>query len=530
MADEHPHTGSTLHWGWGQVIRHLKNAHGVSIPMSWTVGQAHDAHLKAHVQGNLAQLDRECQAYYGVGDGTAAICRRPDGHPEISEDGIGHSPQPIPIQTKKEQPVPDTDDLETLARHLWMEAEDKRVPSGWDDLGQETRDYWRQQAQIKADKERQREIGYAAAGAERTERDKDQRILTDRLISAMAGLDFESQWAHDGGIGPSARGLLREQHGRGAERLLKWLLRGGALHLEPVVSLASDLERAQEGLAEAREERDRALEAVMAAQTKAAELRQELNHAGGEREALRESMNSARVERDLLRLDKARLKAELEQMVTGNQRNVGSIDALEAALEEARQDLGASREKQRLLVVERDQMAEEITAKTQALAGLQEQVYRLRKERDEAAEDRLHAVASANRLSSEVAGLRDQLHLLQGRWERVVPRLEQRLMARTQALEEGRARLHEWEAEIQKASQAAPGADWLDFDGQQILDRIDQILGKATPTAEPEPLLGVVTPLSPFDSQGRDPHEDTEAEQVQDNLAWARRFINGWNA
>lgn len=37
----------------------------------------------------------ECGAWYGTGDGQgAAICRRHEGHPPISEDGVGHSPYP----------------------------------------------------------------------------------------------------------------------------------------------------------------------------------------------------------------------------------------------------------------------------------------------------------------------------------------------------------------------------------------------------------------------------------------------------
>lgn len=36
-----------------------------------------------------------CDAYYGVGDGTGAVCKRPEGHPDVSKDGIGHSPEPV---------------------------------------------------------------------------------------------------------------------------------------------------------------------------------------------------------------------------------------------------------------------------------------------------------------------------------------------------------------------------------------------------------------------------------------------------
>lgn len=39
-----------------------------------------------------------CDAYYGTGfphPNGAAVCRRPKGHPPVSEDGVGHSPWPI---------------------------------------------------------------------------------------------------------------------------------------------------------------------------------------------------------------------------------------------------------------------------------------------------------------------------------------------------------------------------------------------------------------------------------------------------
>lgn len=43
--------------------------------------------------------DSKCLAYFGTGHG-AAICRRPEGHKSITEDGIGHSVTPFPIAAR----------------------------------------------------------------------------------------------------------------------------------------------------------------------------------------------------------------------------------------------------------------------------------------------------------------------------------------------------------------------------------------------------------------------------------------------
>lgn len=47
----------------------------------------------------------ECGAYYGTGrphPHATATCRRPEGHPPISEDGIGHNPDPVPVTARVE--------------------------------------------------------------------------------------------------------------------------------------------------------------------------------------------------------------------------------------------------------------------------------------------------------------------------------------------------------------------------------------------------------------------------------------------
>lgn len=131
----HIHTESTLHWPWGLITSHLYADHGIDAPAVWTVGKAHEVHLKTHLLAPEAKEPQkridipvsahtECLAYYGVGDGTTAICRRPVNHPEVSEDGIGHSPQPIPVQDKAEEAAVSTaDDLRVQLRLLTEERD-----------------------------------------------------------------------------------------------------------------------------------------------------------------------------------------------------------------------------------------------------------------------------------------------------------------------------------------------------------------------------------------------------------------------
>jgi hypothetical protein len=102
----HTHDDSPLAWGSYRMREHLSRDHNLAIPMSWDRGRLHQAHLMAHAAAPEPEPEPDrCGDYYGVGDGTATICQRPAGHPEVSEDGIGHSPQPIPIQ-EKPMPMP----------------------------------------------------------------------------------------------------------------------------------------------------------------------------------------------------------------------------------------------------------------------------------------------------------------------------------------------------------------------------------------------------------------------------------------
>jgi hypothetical protein len=297
-------------WNAGRMLRHLREVHGLTPPMSWDIGRLHQAHLADHqqtaeglhqaVRDHLSQLDTECGAYYGVGDGTSAICRRPAGHPEVGEDGIGHSPQPIPVRPPEEAPMPESstdDDLEAHAKALY-ESEFPSAKEGlgsWNGIGQETRDFYR--AKAKAEQTVSTTPAHGETGIQRATSEKANGILRDRIVAAMAGLDFDQQWAHDRGIGPAGRGAVRKAYGQSAMQLLTWLERGGALHLPTVASLVTDLDREQARVKDMERANDSLREQLRALSRDGIQLRLE--------EVTRE--------RDLLRGDKARLKTDLEE-------------------------------------------------------------------------------------------------------------------------------------------------------------------------------------------------------------------------
>jgi hypothetical protein len=90
-------------WDAVRMSRHLKDAHGFITPMSWDLGRMHLHHLTDH-QG------------------------------------------PGPINARPEQT--EADQLEEQAKALCFQAHPEN--RDWDDLQQETRDYWRTQVKLRA--------------------------------------------------------------------------------------------------------------------------------------------------------------------------------------------------------------------------------------------------------------------------------------------------------------------------------------------------------------------------------------------
>ena len=196
----HTHTESTIGWGFGQIGSHLSVEHDMTIPMAWTVGQMHEAHLKAHQ-----------------------------------------------TEVPQEEPVPamPADRIEKEAEAAFLTA----FPGGdWNDLGQESRDRWRDEVRERYDEKVPLLPAEDAEDAEQWERDRS--ILVDRMICAMAGFDFDRQWAADGGIGPDGRGAMRKAYRAQADMLLTWLERGGVTFLPSWTAMAEELAEARRDRAE----------------------------------------------------------------------------------------------------------------------------------------------------------------------------------------------------------------------------------------------------------------------------------------
>jgi hypothetical protein len=288
MFAEHPHTASTLHWGWGRIIAHLHDDHGIDVPMAWTVGQAHEAHLKAHQS-------------------------------EASEETPMTQTEPVDIAPAGA--------LEALARALYVKDADGPQPD-WDDLGQETRDRYRDRARInlaaKRDSANAKVIAAErAVDVARQEGSGTYRIKLDRIVCALAGIDFDQVWVQDDSL--SLRGAVRSVYDPQAAKLLRWLEHGGAMSLPGYASLGTDLESVTR-------ERD--------------DLRDKLRSLTEDRDQLAERL-------DMTQTASTNLQKQLHKLKQGNERNIGSIDALETRLADTE--------------AERDRLRDFLNRRTQAL-------------------------------------------------------------------------------------------------------------------------------------------------------------------
>lgn len=96
-------------------------------------------------------------------------------------------------------------------------------------------------------------------------------------------------------------------------------------------------------------------------------------------------------------------------------------------------------------------------------------------------------------LEEENAALREQLATGQRALEREraalgtrISTLSRLLDARTQALEEGRAAMFGWVQDLRAEAKGTPGPIYIDYNGQQVIDRIEKILTTGVSTAEPD--------------------------------------------
>lgn len=302
---------------------HLLRSHARIPPASWDAGHLHQDHLTLHLadqtpeekpmpevheHGDIARFHDAITRSTLVShlEYAHGLNRQDIDLRELYSQHASLHPMAVELCGAENPQYPGEYTCEYPAGHgLVVDPDEGDMPIiGTYDHGAPSKGAWWTMPPVKvsANKEQMADISHVNR-PKLTE--GERQILEDRLICVMAGIDFDLEWAADSGIGSSGRGVFRRQYGNAAKELLTWLEHGGALHLPPVASLATDLEREQ-GLVEDLEAANNT-------------LREQLATTGRQ-------LEEATGERDLLRQDKARLKDDLEAV--SEERN----NALEAVM------------------------------------------------------------------------------------------------------------------------------------------------------------------------------------------------------
>jgi hypothetical protein len=473
--EPHVHSESTVHWNRSRMAAHLQASHGMQIPMAWDNGKLHQAHLDAH-----------------------QAVKRPT--PKAEEAPMTQTPHaPVPA------------DADDGPRKLYL----SEFPGGnWDEAQQETRDYWRHQYAART-------LRDAATSAQRPlprqhtpqselgDRHAERRIMVDRITAVMAGLDFEREWAADDGIGPNVRGALRVTFQRAAEQTLGWLERGGLAQIPGYLDLLNE---------NVRRERDEALRALRSALDAGSEARRQM----GEQQRAMQEMAQAQAASEFQIGDLETTNNELREQLatTGRQLQMAlsQKDGLFSEMGEIRRQLDT-------VTIERDayrgQQAIDQREHGKSLDAVQQQLEAATAERD-GLREQLSVVLVSCRSAGLNGLVRDLEQILAERdivQQQLVhlgaerDGLARKLAARTQVLDEGRAKLRTLVAEMRRDR----------WEGSSIYQRLTEILipvGQAVTEmveVEDEP-VSTVTEAS-----------QTE-DEVEDALAWARRFAEGGEA
>lgn len=283
---EHVHINTTLHWGRVLMTHHLAREHGLTVPMTWNNGMLQQKHLEAHT--------------------------------------VTQAKEKTMTQTV------DTDDLETLARHLWMKAEDKRVPEGWEYIGQETRDQYRDRARINLAAKRDADAAKMIAQGRVRQTDWSTDVARDRLIAAMLGIDFDGVWVLDENI--QMRGAARKAMGAAAERLLDWIEKGGILAIPVIGQLAKDYDRERAAASELRQKVESLAQERDAIRERLAESERRRQGLFGELGNLREETGA---ELDRLRTEISALTTQRDDAYAVSHAQAGEIGQLNRELDEA---------------------------------------------------------------------------------------------------------------------------------------------------------------------------------------------------
>jgi hypothetical protein len=303
----HVHTPSQQveTWGVNGMKAHLEHDHPeVPLPMRWGVAELHQAHLKAHQaaqtpeeapvadkheHGDIAryhdQTDRRSVAYH-LEDAHGLDPKDIDVREVYSQHASLH---PMKACGAENPQYPGEYACEYPAGHgPIVDPEDGDMPiTGTFDHGAPSKGVWwtGPPVVVSASKEQLAEISHV------NQTEGERRVLEDRIICAMVGMDFDSRWAADSGISSAVRGAFRSTYGEAAKRLVTWLEHGGAMHLPPVASLEADLETAQKLQKAAESDRDKTAEDLARERTLVEDLE-------GVNNTLRQQLETAVVTRD----------------------------------------------------------------------------------------------------------------------------------------------------------------------------------------------------------------------------------------
>jgi hypothetical protein len=299
---EHFHDHQPTHnWTSDQMAAHLRMDHGLDYRDGLLKGYLHLEHLKAHQGAALSTQPEE-----------APVPTEHTHHDDITTTHASWSYQ-------------------QLARHLRDDHQEK-VGYGavkHDDL---------KAMHLGLHPEPDEKTQVKAVSTETDPHAEGKRIeAIDRIICTMAGIAFDSVWVLDESL--SLRGVMRSTYGTQATRIWGALERGGlgfheAIHqavsqeralvedMEEInnrlrgreAQLEAEVRGLQETLEETRDERQQALEAVMAAQGKAAELRSTLD-AG--RKALRTFIRALKLNPEYTEVPVHGIAQSLEDAVLG---------------------------------------------------------------------------------------------------------------------------------------------------------------------------------------------------------------------
>jgi hypothetical protein len=301
-------------WNHVRMSRHLREVHGMNVPMVWDLGRMHLAHLKDHQTGSAPEESavpaaslpfQTCGAVSRRGN---LVCQLEAGHP------------PVRAEYPADGAVFDHVDTRS-GRYSYFNDENAEV---------------------------------SAVSTDTTEaKDSESRaIQLDRIICALIGTDFDRDWVADNGLGPSGRGALRRVYADPAMRLLTWLERGGIGYLSVGRTLADVSGELRSELTSLRAERDTAQKLQQAAESDRDRTAQDLA-------SLREQLENALAGQRLLQGANARQAqaiTELENQLGTDQREQGaSLDAVQRELEQARDELIAAQQAGRILERQRDE-------------------------------------------------------------------------------------------------------------------------------------------------------------------------------